>query len=259
MLWLVIFVVAQIFKFILGPLAVLFYVNVIKRAWNFFFTETLHEWVYINYYSKGDAKYSNLYMKLCDKVKHNRTTLSRTGYKNILSQGKVRRLGNYLMLTAGIIVALWVGAFGLNQEYAMPAWVGGVTNEPNEAMEPDYPEINEPEHEPDNNDNNGSTNDNEEPPPTDFYAPGLINPQQFPPYAQVTFALTSEAGVDGARLRDGPGTDTTVIEMLWGYDLLIYLGYYVQDAELETLFWLKVRTPLGTEGYIASQLVEVVG
>jgi len=267
MCWLIIFVAVLIFKYVLGPLMVLIYVNILKRAWNFFFTETVHEWIYINYHSKGDPKFSNLYMRLCDKVKHNRAVLSYTRYKNIMRQGRVRKVGNHLMIYTGIIATLWIGAFGLNQEYAMPAWAGSTPDVRENNGQAEYPGPDETPQDnngavSDNNETNGETNNEnngESVGAADIYPPGLLSPGHFPADGQVIFALTDEAGSDGARLRDGPGTATTVIEMLFGYDLLIYLGFYAPDPDVETLYWLQVRTPSGAEGYIASQLVEVVG
>ena len=261
MLWLIIYVVSLIFKFVLGPLAVLLYVNVLKRSWNFLVTETLHEWIYINYYSKGDTRHIDLYMRLCDRVKRNRATLTSTGYGAILEGGRVRRLGNGLMVAAAVIVTLWVGAFGLNQEYAMPAWVGALEadsgSETNSQAQDDQGQENETE----DTENDAQTNLSEDisEPETgggtaDIYTPGMVRPSQLP-QGQIIFGLTEEAAAAGARLRDGPGIDTTVIEMLFGYDLLIYLGEYVQDGDVSALYWLFVRTPSGMEGYIASQLL----
>ncbi|MCL2571328.1 MAG: SH3 domain-containing protein [Defluviitaleaceae bacterium] len=262
MLWLIIFVLAQLFKFIIGPFVMIIYVNIFKRAWNYLVTETMQEWLYINYYSVGDTKFINTYMRLCDRVKRNRAILASTRYSSIMRRGRVRRLGNYLMITTAIIVALWVGAFGLNQEYAMPAWAAMPSPGPNQTTEPEdnYADSNETGNESgDNEIDDNEANDNDDNPATsDIYPPGMINPSQFPEGVQVILGLTLEAGYDGARVRDGPGTDSTVIEMLWGYDLITYLGHYVPDADMETLYWLRVRTPLGTVGYIASQLVEVV-
>jgi len=253
MLWLIIFVGAQVFKFFLGPLIVLIYVNVFKRIWNFLVTETLHEWIYINYYSKGDSKHSDRYMRLCDKVKRNRAILSDTSFKGIIVRGNVRKLGNYMMLSAALIVALWVGAFGLSQEYAMPAWVGGVTNIPEETS--DYEEYADP----DDTDSDNETENDDIAEPEEVYFPDMVTPSRFPSEGQVIFSLTDEASIEGARLRDGPGTGTVVIEMLFGYELLTYMGYYIPDEDVATLYWLRVTTPSGTEGYIASHLVMVAG
>jgi len=258
MLWLIIYVASLIFKYILGPILVLLYVNVIKRAWNFLVIETLHEWIYINYYSKGDTRFRDLYMRLCDRVKHNRAMLDSTGYRAILKNGRVRRLGNGMMIAAAVIATLWVGAFGLNQEYARPAWVGVTTPEPTGESDDGYPgDADAYTHEDDayndEQDGTGQTEDGRD--TTDIYPPGMVVPGRLPAEGQVIFSLTEDAALAGARLRDGPGIDSTVIEMLFGYDLLVYLGQYIEDSDVRALYWLRVRTPSGTEGYIASQLL----
>jgi len=251
MLWIIIFVGALVFKYVLGPLAVLFYINVIKRAWNFLITETLYEWLYIRYYSKGNSRFNNWYLRLSDRVKHNRAVLSYTRYRGILHRGRVRKLGNYMMITAFILAAMWVVAFGLNQEYAAPVWAAVNGGDENNTDIPDmYAE--EPNHE----------DDIEEPsevdePPLNLH--GFISPSQLPLDTTISLALTENVQEEGARLRDGPGlTDTTVIEMLWGSGQMTFLGHYVPDDDVGTLYWLRVRTPSGIEGYIGSQLVEVV-
>jgi len=250
MLWLIIYVAALAFKYIVGPLAVYVYINALLRAWNFLVTETIQEWIYIHHYSKGSQKYSGLYLRLTDKAKRNRAVLSNNDRGT--RRGRIRTLGNQMMVAAGIIVALWVVAFGINQEYTAPAWAAN--GSAGESIQPG-----------DNNEvpNGGETGGEQTPngrPSTDHeYVPGMIRPGQFPPGAQVSLALTEDAR-DGARLRSGPGTaDTTVIEMLWGEGLLTYLGYYMPDADVDTLYWMRVLSPSGVEGYIGSHLVEVVG
>ena len=244
--WLVIFVSALLFKYVLGPLLVLLYVNLFKRAWNFLYTETVYEWIYINYYSIGDSRFQNWYYRLSDRVKRNRAALSQGGYVGILKRGRVRKVGNYMMVAVGIICTLWILAFALNQEYVTPVWAG-------ENTVADEPEESDPipDSEPENNDTNDLT-------VSGAYIPGLIEPEQLPEDAAVLFVLEGSVRVSGARLRSGPGTDSTVIEMLWGYDLMTYLGYFVPDSDVEALYWLRVRTPSGNEGYIANQLLEVV-
>ena len=254
MLWLIIYVAALIFKYALGPLAVMVYIHVLKRAWNYLVIESLQEWIYIHYYSKDDPLYSNLYLRLCDKAKHNRAVLSHNKFKGVLHRGRVRKLGNQLMISALIIVTLWVVAFGLNQEYALPAWAA-VEQDPDESGVPA-----EANQQPDDVGNDNEPDSNGEASTADIYTPGLVRPGQFPTNTQIVLTLTEEAARDGARLRDGPGiTGTTVIEMLWGYDLMIFLDYYAADPVVEALYWLRVRTPSGMEGYIGSQLVEVAG
>jgi len=253
MMGLVIYVAGLIFKYIIGPLAVLFYINIIKRAWNYFVIETLLEWIYIRYYSEGSLRFANLYLRLCDKAKHNRAVLSYNKYKGVLHRGRVRKFGNSLMISAAIVATLWVVAFGIDQEYAMPAWAAV----DNGQDEPDAPVENN--HEPDETETGYEPDTHEESPATEIYAPGLIRPGKFPA-GNVVLALTEEAADEGARLRDGPGiTGTTVIEMLWGHDQMTFLGEYTADPVVEALYWLRVRTPSGTEGYIGSQLVEVIG
>ena len=254
MLWMIIYVAGMAFKYIIGPLAILFYVHVLKRGWNFFVTETIHEWIYINHYSQGSQQHASWYLRLCDRVKHNRTVIDYTRYRGILRRGRVRKLGNHMMIAAGIIVTLWVGAFGLNQEYAVPAWAG-TEAAPGTAADPqDDTNI-------DNNNEYGGENDdnNEAPSTSSENGHDIVHPSQFPHGTDTILALVEETREIGARLRDGPGTRSTVIEMVWGYDLMIYLGHYVPDDDVEALFWLRVRTPSGMEGYIGSQLVEVVG
>jgi len=255
MLWIVIFIGALIFKYVIGPLAVLFYVNVIKRAWNFLITETIHEWLYIRYYSKGDSKFSNWYLRLSDRVKHNRAVLSYTRYRGILHRGRVRVLGNRIMITAAILAAMWVVAFGLNQEYAAPAWAAADGTQ-NDESESNIPEENEYVEEPNQEEDTEEPSEIDEP-PLNLYE--FISPSQFPPGITINLILTENVQEEGARLRDGPGlADTTVIEMLWGESQMTFLGHYVPDDDIDTLYWLRVRAPSGMEGYIGSQLVEVV-
>jgi len=250
MLWLIIYVAVQIFKYAVGPLIVLIYINVFKRAWNFFITETIQEWIYIHHYSKGSPRFSSLYMRLTDKARHNRAILSK--HKGRMDHGRVRRLGNWMMITSGIIATLWVAAFGLNQEYTAPAWVASGSPGENNSQENNYPESGDAEA--------GSGTENDDYPVNEeIYFPGLISPGRFPIGEQISLLLTEEAR-EGARLRSGPGTaGTTVIEMLWGDGLLTYLGHYVPDTDVETLYWMRVRSQSGTEGYIGSHLVEIVG
>ena len=253
-LWLIVYVATLIFKYAVGPLAVLAYINIFKRFWNFFVTETIQEWIYIHYYSKGSMRFAGLYLRLTDKIKHNRTMLSNNEDRVLLRQKRIRKLGNHMMISAAIIAALWVAAFGINQEYTAPAWaaVNGSTND-SSAQDNDYPEI-PYETEPDD-----AAERDDEPYAYNIYPPGQLSPGQFPADTPVILALTEEAQA-GARLRSGPGTaDTTVIEMLWGDSLLTYLGYYVADADVETLYWMRVLSPSGVEGYIGSHLVTVVG
>jgi len=254
MLWLIIFVAGLVFKFVLGPLAVLIYVNVIKRAWNFLVTETLHEWLYIKYYSQGSPRFANWYLRLCDRVKHNRTILSNSGFSGIFHRGRVRVMGTRMMIVATVIATMWVVAFGLNQEYAAPAWVGVdvTTNTNNEddnviTDTDDYPEPDNTEDEYESDIYNDNDDINE-----------FISPGQFPLGSQVALVLAEHVQEEGARLWDMPSlSEGTVVEMLWGDEPLTFLGYYVADSDVDALYWLRVRAPSRAEGYIGSQLVEV--
>ena len=252
MLLIVIFVAGQLFKYVLGPIIVLIYVHIFKRMWNFFITESIHEWLYIRYYSKDNVEYSNVYLNLCDKVKRNRAVLKYTGYRSILRNGRVRKLGNGLIISLCVISVMWVVAFGLSDEYAQLAVA---------IVEPPQTDGPTPPAGTTNNDDvdNEHQNEAERIPSYTVYYPGFIIPALLPPGTQIMLTLTDNAREGGARLRDGPGiSGFTVIEVLWGYDLLIYLGNYVQDEDVDMLYWLHVLSPTGLEGYIASQLVEVV-
>lgn len=255
MLWLIIFVATVIFKYVLGPLLMLIYVNVLLRAWNFLVVETMQEWIYIRHYSKGSPRFSGLYMRLTDRAKHNRAVLLGDEDAKIIRCKRMRKLGNQMMITAGIIVAMWVVAFGINQEYTAPAWAasgnaGEDTVVANGYTPPNGEGANE--YEETGNDDEAETLSYE-----DEYIP--VSPGRFLD-GEVSFILTQEAS-EGARLRSGPGTaDTVVIEMLWGDEVLIYLGHYIADADVDTLYWIRVRSRAGMEGYIASHLVvEITG
>jgi len=252
MLWLIVYVVALVFKYIVGPFIAFVYVNILLRAWNFLVVETMQEWIYINHYSQGSPRFSGMYLRLTDRVKQNRAILSNDKDKKELRRVRIRRLGNQMMIVAGVIIAFWVVAFGINQEYTAPAWAANGNANEGEIQD------NNDNAEPSDTDANGETANGEDPPYDDEYIPGLVRPGRFPEGAEITFALTAEAR-QGARLRSGPGTANTVVtEMLWGDGLLTYLGYYVEDADVDTLYWIRVRAASGAVGYIGSHLVEVV-
>jgi len=253
MLWIIIILGALAFKYVIGPVLMRFYVNIILRAWNFLVVETIQEWIYIHHYSKGSPRLSGLYMRLTDRAKHNRALLAGGEENAALHQRRVRRLGNQMMIAACIIVAMWVVAFGINQEYTAPVWAAG--------SDADEIAIQDDNHTgPQDSDTNGESDSNADIPPAANDIPGLVRPGQFPEGAQVNMALTSDAQREGARLRSAPGTaDSIVIEMLWGNETLVYLGYYVADADVDTLYWLRVRSQSGEVGYIGSHLVVVAG
>jgi len=192
-------------------------------------------------------------MRLTDRAKRNRAVLSGSQEAKAARRGRIRRLGTQMMITAGVIAAMWVVAFGINQEYAVPAWAASsYTGEENGPEDYNAPPGNEGADEDGDAENDEITSYYEE------YNPGMVRPRRFPEGVQLSFILTYEAR-DGARLRSGPGTaDTVVIEMLYGDEILEYLGYYTADAYVDTLYWIHVRSQAGVVGYIASHLVEVV-
>jgi len=251
-LWLIIYVATIMFKYVVGPLVTFVFINILLRGWNFFVLETIQEWIYIRHYSRGSTKFSGLYLRLTDRVKHNRARLSYNDDNKIIRRERIRRLGNQMMIAAGLIVALWVAAFGINQEYTTPAWVAsGGAHESN--AQDDTPPIEDTTF-----DTNDKGDNNEDYLYEDEHTHGHVRPGLFAEGAAISFVLAGEA-MEGARLRSGPGTaDTVVIQMLYGDDLLTYLGYYVADADVDTLYWIRVRSQSGAEGYIASHLVEVV-
>ncbi|MCL1844141.1 MAG: hypothetical protein FWF79_10045 [Defluviitaleaceae bacterium] len=234
-LWLFIFVFAVLLHYLIGPALLMFFYHVIFRAWNYLFVETPQEWIFIRYHSKDRPNFSEFYKKLCDKVKQNRVVLSHTKYRGMVMRS--RRIGVQFMITCAIAATLWASAFGLHHEYAAPVLV--LINEEN--------------------------NENAEIQPADTeedieisafpYSPGEITPSDLP--AEDALLSLNELGASGSRLRDGPGiTGSTIIEILWDNDVLVYLNAFVPDAYVNGLYWLRVLSPAGTEGYIGSQLVE---
>ena len=270
-LWLIIYVSAQLFQYVIAPLVILFYYHIIFRAWNYIFVESLHEWIYIRYHSKDKPNFNQLYLRLCDKVKKNRTVLSHNKYSGIIHRGRVRRITLQMMIMCGTAATLWVAAFGLHHEYAAPALAvidnnitagadgGGesgnytYSHAPADDAQhpagtpgyspyaPDYPRI--PPY----------------PPTAETYAYGLIDPSAFP-LGEDTILALNDHGSPGARLRNGPGiAGYTIIEILWDNAHMLFLNSYVPDPDVEGLYWLRVLSPSGTDGYISSQLVEVAG
>ncbi|MCL2372061.1 MAG: hypothetical protein FWC78_01485 [Defluviitaleaceae bacterium] len=241
-LWLVVFVLGQVFKYVFAPLVIILYTKLALRAWNYLFVETLQEWLYIRYHSKD--KPSPLYLRLCDKIKVNRQKMAYTTYSGILHRGKVRRASRSLILICGITGTLWAGGFGMHQEYAAPAMVADVAEptsapEPTHIYEETFPTV------------------VETPPPAQIYQSGFLSPVNWDTGSQIVLALT-EQGRQGARLRNGPGiVDNTIIEILWDDELLLYMNRYAADGQVQGLYWLYVQTTGGEAGYISSQIVEI--
>jgi len=249
-LWLIIFLAAQLFQYVVGPVLLMFYYHIFFRAYNFLFVETPHEWIYIRYHSQDKPNFAATYLRLCDKVRKNRAILAHTRYSGMIR--KAKKFAMNLMVICFVASTLWVSAFGLHHEYAAPA-LAIVDNR--EHTEPDPVETTPGDVENDNE------SDPEYPPddiyeiPDRYYAAGTVNPGAWPPGASINLFLT-EYGSQGARLRDGPGiSGSTVIEILWDDAVLTYLHAYVPDENVRGLYWLRVRSPQGTVGYISSQLV----
>jgi hypothetical protein len=241
--WGILFIVTLLFYYIFGPLWVLFFRHVLFRLYNYLFVETPYEFIYIHFYSKDKPTLRRLYLRLSDKVKKNRLILNHTRYKGILYRGFVKRVTWTLATAVGITVTLWLTAFGLHQEYYVPALVLVEVPQNTETQSPDgeVPANNVIPNIPDESQ-------------VIVYPPGYINPTlwtDFPVILQL-----NENGINGARLRDKPGFDGTVIQMLWDDQTLEYLEKYTPDADVPGLYWLWVRTKDGQNGYIASHLIE---
>ncbi|MCL2500366.1 MAG: SH3 domain-containing protein [Defluviitaleaceae bacterium] len=278
-LWGVLFLFAQLFQYVLGPFLVLFYRHILFRAYNYLCVETPQEFIYIRFHSKDNPALRKAYLRLTDKARKNRLLLIHTKYKGILYRGGVKRVAWVLVVTVGVVFTLWLTAFGLHQEYYVPALAGYTETPPVNNTPP-------PSGQPENNDTNGgSTTENGEPyqnngntpeppyppyppypmqpmyptptqpPPDIIYPPGYVNPALWPD-TPTTLRL-NEHGSGGARLREEPGFGGVVTQMVWGGVLLEYLGGFIPDADVSGLYWLRVRLPDGLEGYIASYLIEI--
>jgi len=249
MLWLIIYVFMQLFQYVLSPLAIMFYYHVIFRAWNYFAVELPEEFIYARYHSKGKPNFSRLYIRLYDRIKRNRATLSNVRYAAMVSYSK--QVALRLMIICGVVSTLWVTAFGLHQEYAAPAMVVDA-NQPTETLTSDSPyeyvpvpaidmdlSLAVPEM------------------PFDQYIPEWLSPAAWPFNADIVLYL-NEVGANETRLRSGPGiAGYSVIEILWDNDKLVYLHSFYPDPYIRGLYWLRVLSPSGTEGYVSSQLVNV--
>jgi len=251
--WLLILIFAQLFQYIIGPFLFMFFYHVIFRAWNYLFVETTHEWLYIRYHSKDMPNFSGLYSRLCDRVKKNRKLITEARYDTVRHQARV--FATRFMIVCLAAATLWVSAFGLHYEYAPQIAVNGRYGETDAYNEP-----NEDYHDSDNEAAPGFTDigDGELSVGVGVYTPGIMNPALWQPGQTIVFAL-NEIGMEGTRLRDGPGiVGHTVIEILWDDSRLEYLHVFVPDPDVHGLYWLHVRSPAGTEGFISSRLVEIV-
>ena len=251
LLWLVVYVAAQLLRYVFVPLWLLFYYNVIFRAWNYLFVETPQEWIYIRYNSKDKPKFNQLYLRLCDKVKRNRTKLSNLKYTGLIRHTK--KFTIRFMIICGIVSALWVASFGLHQEYAIPAAGMGAIVPTGTAADESVPGG---EYVPTLADT--TVADSEEPVQPGHMATDWLNPATWPVEYDIVLALNQQ-GAQGAFLRNGPGiAGYSVIEILWDNDQLVYLHSFEPDPYVAGLYWLYVLSPTGTDGFVSSQLVYVV-
>jgi len=245
-IWLVVFLVATLFRYCVGPLILLVLCHTVFRAWNFLFVETPQELIYIRQNSKGVPNYSNLYLRFTDKAKRNREILDNFGFLAALKRAK--RFGMQAMILCLIAATLWVAGFGLYHEFVfgVPApYQGGAA-----VLEPQEPDESEYE--------SGYDDANDAPPEEAAYFPGIVTPDGWFIGDDIVFIL-NETGRLGARLHDGPGiTGRTVIEILWDDVELVYLNFYERDPYVDGLYWLRVLTPGDRVGYVSSMLVEVL-
>jgi hypothetical protein len=251
-IWLIVFLGGQIYKYVLGPLLVLVFYHIFFRAWNYLFVETPMEWIYIHYYSKEKSFLSNKYLALCDKVKLNRLKLDHVRYKGIIIHGHVRRGGHRLIVIGMIAGTLWVAAFGLYYEYAYqmerPVMTQEEPQESNALLA--VPAFASAAPEP-------------TPPPTPVptpeftYTPPTLSPDEMF-WLDANILYLNDIGYDGSNVRDKPdGTDSIVVEIVWGTAVLEYLGEYYEDPNTPTMYWLKVRTAAGTVGYVSNRLLQL--
>jgi len=238
---LIIFIAAQITKLIIVPILLMFYYHVIFRIWNYFMVETPQEWLYIRNHSNDSLQHSKRYLKLTDKVKRNRTTLDHTKYRGMIYRSRPFAAG--FMAVFGLVAILWVVSFGLYRHDALPVMLANVdeiqpTTEPETQPEPQT-EPQELDYEP------GET------------APPWLGTREWNPDENIVLYL-NETGQQGTRLRSGPGIASyNVIELLWDNDRLVYLHSYFPDTETPGLYWLRVLSPSGTEGYVSSEDIGV--
>ena len=249
-LWGALFVVAMLLMYVFGPIVVLFYRHIIFRWYNYWFVETPHEWLYIRYYAKDKPNFRAWYLRLSDKVKKNRLILHHTRYRGILYRGYVKRFTWVLIATVGFAATLWLTAFGLHQEYYVPA-LAGYANGTQANQQPGNAATTPGNELPGTNGHPGTAQ------PGYGYAPYYPNgyvaaPFSLPEYASLRL---NELGANGARLRDMPSfAYGRVIEMVWGNHVLTYLNVFQPDDTVPGLYWLRVLSPEGVAGYIASYL-----
>ena len=245
--WFAIYICGLFVRYLVLPFILLLFYHTIFRAWNYFFVETPQEWIYIRHYSRGKLKFRRTYLRLCDKVKNNRLKIQVAKYFAIVM--RVRPITTGMMFSCGLVVAVWVIAFGMHHQYYRPAMAGNIDGTVQATMPPTQPPTQLQTVPP-------------QPTPTyDQYIPEPIAPPtwlyegDWDELANIVFKLTDH-GQQGVHLRSGPGVDTYVIvEILWDNDRLVYLHSYYLDNNEDGLYWFRVLSPRGAEGYVSSQFV----
>ena len=180
-------------------------------------------------------------------VKKNGAVISNAEYAGIARLSRQSALR--LMIIFGVTSTLWVTAFGLHQEYAVPVMVADVSEPTGEVSVPihEYSPVLDID-----------TPIAEVGEPFAYNDYGWLNPAAWPFNSEIVLYL-NEVGAKETRLRSGPGiVGYSVIEMLWDNDKLVYLHSFYPDLYVRGLYWLRVLSPSGTEGYVSSQLVGVV-
>ena len=226
-------------EYIIGPIIIFILFQVLFRAWNFFITETRQEWIYIRFYSKNDSRYNHKYLSLCDKINDNRRKMANMRYVEVFKRKNLRKLSRGIAIFVFIVVALWLGAFGI---YA--------NNELTSSNE--LPSINV-QTRPESNPPNIILGDV---PYFVIYGPSLAESPTWITDESRVLRLNSE-GMIGSRLRSGPSFEYSyVIEILWGEQRMEFTGVFYTDDYVPDMYWLQVIAESGQIGYISSQLVE---
>ncbi|MCL2708183.1 MAG: hypothetical protein FWF03_03605 [Defluviitaleaceae bacterium] len=236
-------------RYVAAPFAAVVYFHMLLRLWNFFVTETAQEWLYVKYFSKGRQRFVRTYQKKCDSVKKNRKRMTNASYFKIIRRtGYINAFRGLLvsaLLVAGLMnvsVGLFVGyresvekIEAASRKQPDPSPTIAPTPAPTEAPEPE--ELSAPD----------ETETELE-----------IDPRRWGDGAELYFML-NEHGTDGANIRDLPSFRFgEIVDMVWGDMLLVYLNEFSRDVDNDDLFWLKVRIPSGTEGFISSLLLTEV-
>ena len=264
--WLFIYVVGQLFRYVFAPFTAMFFFHVFFRAYNFVFVESVQEWIYIRYYSQDKPNFNALYLRLSDRMKRNRDILNNANYSSLVG-GKLRRASIQSMVMCATAATLWVTAFGLHHEYTTPAMIQ-IDNTQNTASSQNNNNVDDQQQSQNENDNDppptGSDSDSEveypnddnetadiavqpvptprpgppQPPTHEIYAYGLLNPAMLPPNTILTL---SYHGQDGARLREGPGiAGYNIVEIIWGNIHLLYLNQFKYSTNLIIFLFLNV-------------------